>query len=199
MLQVKKIEGRTLCSNTYVLSCKGETSCFLVDIGDFTLVKNQLPESLGVKGILLTHGHFDHIAGINDLLSVYPDVVVYTNEKGREMLYSDKLNLSKYHELPIRFNGDRVHMISDGEIIQLFEDEEITAIYTPGHNDSCITYYNNNYIFTGDSYIEGATVVTKLPGGKRALAEISLHKILSLSEGRKVFSGHDVDRWESIF
>lgn len=199
MLQVQKIEGRTLCSNTYVLSCKGETSCFLVDIGDFTLVKNQLPESLGVKGILLTHAHFDHIAGINDLLSVYPDVVVYTNEKGKEMLYSDKLNLSKYHELPIRFNGDRVHVINDGEIIQLFKDEEITAMFTPGHNDSCITYYNNSNIFTGDSYIEGASVVTKLPGGKRILAEISVHKILSLSEGRKVCAGHDVDKWKSIF
>lgn len=199
MLKVRKIEGYTLCSNTYVLSCKGETSCFLIDIGDFALVKEELQEQLDVKGVLLTHAHFDHIAGINDLLSEYPNLVVYTNEKGKEMLYSDKLNLSKYHELPIQYKGQRIHLIGDGEKIQLFRDEEITAIFTPGHNSSCVSYYNDNYIFTGDSYIEGAPVVTKLPGGERTLAEASVQKILKLCNDRLICAGHDVEKWVSIF
>lgn len=199
MLQVQKIIGRTLCSNIYVLSCKGNTSCFLVDIGDYALVRNQLLEFSEVKGVLLTHAHFDHIAGINDLLSEYPDLVVYTNEIGKEMLFSEKLNLSKYHEQPILYNGDKIHLIRDGEIIQLFEDEKITAMFTPGHNDSCITYYDKRHIFTGDSYIEGSPVVTKLPGGKKALAERSIQKILELCNERLVCAGHDVERWRSIF
>ncbi len=199
MLQVQKITGRTLCSNTYVLSFKGNTSCFLVDIGDYTLVRNQLLEFSEVKGVLLTHAHFDHIAGINDLLSAYPDLVVYTNEKGKEMLFSEKLNLSKYHEHPILYNGDRIYLISDGEKIQLFEDEEITAMFTPGHNDSCITYYDKRHIFTGDSYIEGSPVVTKLPGGKKILAETSVQKILELCNGRLLCAGHDAEKWVSIF
>ena len=199
MLQVKKIEGRTLCSNTYVISCKGETSCFLVDIGDFLLVKEELSKYSEVNGVLLTHAHFDHIAGVNDLLSVYPNMVVYTNAKGKEMLYSDKLNLSKYHELPIKFKGDRICLLKDGDIIQLFEQKNMTVIYTPGHNDSCITYYDNEYIFTGDSYIKGAPVVTKLPGGNKLLAEVSTQKILELSKNKIVCAGHDVDKWISIF
>lgn len=199
MLNVKKIEGRTLCSNSYVLSSRGSSDCFLVDIGDFILIKKELSYKMTVKGLLLTHSHFDHIAGINHLLFAYPDLVVYTNEVGKEMLYSDKLNLSKYHEQPIVFNGDRIHLLKDGSVIQLFDNENITAIFTAGHNDSCITYYNNECIFTGDSYIPGAEVVTKLPGGNRKLAEQSVQHILKLKEGRIVYAGHDVDKWESVF
>lgn len=199
MLIVKKFEGRTLCSNTYMLSCKGGTSCFLVDIGDFSLVKGVLSRYKEVKGVLLTHAHFDHIRGINDLMSAYPNIVVYTNERGKEMLYSEKLNLSRYHQMPICFNGDKIQIINDGEVLQLFEKERLTVLFTPGHNDSCITYYNENYVFTGDSYIPGAPVVTKLPGGKKLLSEASIQQILKLSKDRLVYAGHDVDKWESIF
>lgn len=199
MLEVKKIEGHTLCSNTYMLSCKGESSCFLVDIGDFSLVKKELLKYNEVKGVLLTHAHFDHIAGINDLFSVFPNVVIYTNEKGRDMLFSDKLNLSKYHELSLTYVGDKIQLIKDGDVLQLFDSEEIKVMFTPGHNDSCITYYNGENIFSGDSYIEGASVVTKLPGGNKFLAEESAQKILALSKDKILYAGHDVDKWESIF
>ena len=115
------------------------------------------------------------------------------------MLFSDKLNLSKYHELSLTYVGDKILLIKDGDVLQLFDSEEIKVMFTPGHNDSCITYYNGENIFSGDSYIEGASVVTKLPGGNKFLAEESAQKILALSKDKILYAGHDVDKWESIF
>lgn len=199
MLQVQKIEGRTLCSNTYVLSSKGYSFCYLVDIADYSLVRRLLPSSIDVKGVLLTHAHFDHIAGINDLLSEYPEIVIYTNKQGKEMLFSDKLNLSKYHDQSLIYKGNRIHLLNDGDVLQLFDDEELTVLHTPGHNDSCITYYNEKYIFTGDSYILGVPVVTKLPGGNKILSEDSVKRIMQLGCNREICAGHDVEKWISIF
>ena len=62
-----------------------------------------------------------------------------------------------------------------------------------------MTYFTNDYIFTGDSYIPGVEVVTKLPRGNKKDAEHSLEKILNLTEARTICAGHDVENWVSFF
>ena len=61
---------------------------------------------------------------------------------------------------------------------------------TPGHCPSCLSYEVENNFFSGDSFIPGEKVVSKLPLGDKAKAQLSLHRILSLSEGMKVYPGH---------
>ena len=63
-------------------------------------------------------------------------------------------------------------------------------VATPGHELGCLTFYTGDYIFTGDAYIPGVKVVTKLPGGDRALAAESVEKILRLAEGKTICPGH---------
>ena len=59
-----------------------------------------------VKGVFLTHTHYDHIYGINKLVESFPECIVYTSQHGEEGLFSDKLNFSRYHEEPILFKGN---------------------------------------------------------------------------------------------
>ena len=89
-------------------------------------------------------------------------------------------------------------IISEGERIELFDDTFINILETPGHCQSCLTYYTNHHIFTGDSYIPGAKVVTTLPKGNKTQANISLQRILELSKDRIICAGHDTDKWVSI-
>ena len=83
--------------------------------------------------------------------------------------------------------------------IKLFSDVYMNVIETPGHCPSCLTYYTDKHVFTGDSYIPGVNVVTKLPKGSKIQAKESLDRILTLSENREVHSGHDVEKWFSYF
>ncbi len=55
----------------------------------------------GVKAVLLTHAHFDHIYGLNRVAELNPEVRVYTTSFGREMLMSDKKNMSAIMNLPL--------------------------------------------------------------------------------------------------
>ena len=64
------------------------------------------------------------------------------------------------------------------------------AMYTPGHDWSCMSYYTNDVIFTGDSYIPNTKVVTSFPKSNKIEAQISLDKILDLSKTRHVYPGH---------
>lgn len=190
MVRVERIVNKIFESNTYVISNDGLKDVWLVDVGDTEKVLSILPLHSIVKGVLLTHTHFDHIYGLNTLHSACRDCFVYTSSYGKVALYDEKKNFSKYHESPFVYEGTNVTILKDGDNIELFSGVFITAYETPGHCPSCLTYVLDNWIFTGDAYIPEVKVVTKLPGGDRAIAKQSLERIIGLAEGKIVCAGH---------
>ena len=201
MLQVKKVVGSILSSNMYILFEESSSDCWIVDMGDFHALKEALPKSIRIKGLFLTHGHFDHIADINIFHSQFPECTIFVSEYGKEQLFSDKKNFSLYHEKSTIFLGNEnvIHLLKHEDEIELYESCKLKVIATPGHCPSCLTYYTTDFIFTGDSYIPNAQVVTKLPKGNKQLAKESLSIIHSLSKNRIICAGHDSDKWMSMF
>jgi len=189
MLAVTSAVGQVMNSIVYALSDGISHDYYLVDIGDFDAARSLLPKDANVRGVFITHGHHDHIFGINDLKKAYPDCVVYASEECARMLTSAKLNLSMYLEMPMEYKGE-VTILHDGDRVNLFDGINLTAISTPGHNPSCLCFIVDDYLFIGDSYIPGVKVVTNLPGGSKRQAQESVEKILELAEGKKVCSGH---------
>ena len=198
MVKVVHIVNSVYASRTYVLLQEGCPSVWLVDCGDVPPLIDLL-SSMGddlsiIKGVLLTHVHYDHIYGLPKLTEFFPSLRVYTNEVGKNALASERLNFSKYHEDPINYETDNVVVCEDGDVIELFDGVQAVVHYTSGHSPSCLTYEVGDYLFTGDSYIPGIKVVTNLPGGNKALAAESLEKIMRLAEGKVVCPGHVVEK-----
>lgn len=195
MLRVKEIVNSIFTSKTYILYREGVDRAWLVDIGDIEPVMAFCVEQgLTIEGVFLTHTHFDHIYGILSLLEQFPDCKVYTNEYGKQALASAKLNMSRYHEMPIVYEGGNVVLVHEGEEFCLIDNEPVLKIYeTPGHNPSSLTMVLGDMIFTGDSYIPTIGVNTQLPHADKVLAKLSLERILKLAEGKTVFSGHKID------
>ena len=124
MLQIKEIINSVFTSKTYILYKTGEDKAWLVDIGDIEPVLEFLKENrITARGVFLTHGHFDHLYGLPSLLLQYPACTVFTTEFGKSSLASDKLNMSRYHETPITYEGDNIVVLHEGESMILFEKE----------------------------------------------------------------------------
>lgn len=186
---VSFIKNSFLNSTTYLISSNNEL--YLIDCGDSKPIIDYIKTNkLILKGVFLTHTHFDHIYGLNDLLTEYPNLIVYTSEFGRQCLYSEKLNLSYYHETPFCYNGNTVTILNDGDKIHLSDSSILNVIETPGHCPSCLTYYFDRFIFTGDSYIPGLKVVTNLPRSNKKDAAFSLKRIKAIAINKKIYSGH---------
>ena len=189
MLTVKSAVGKVMGSKVYALSDGISNDYYLIDIGDFDATRSILPKGANVRGVFITHGHHDHIMGINALKEAYPDCVVYASDECALMLASAKLNLSMYLEMSMVYTGE-VTILHDSDSVPLYDGINLTSIATPGHNPSCLCYEVGNYLFTGDSYIPGVKVVTNLPGGDKKVAQESMGKILGLTKGKTICPGH---------
>lgn len=182
-------------SCTYLVHRAGASQCVIVDCGDTLPIVSYLKQkNLSIAAILLTHAHFDHIYGLNELLGMYPEASVHTNEFGAEMLLNPKKNLSYFHESPFEFlYPHNIRIVNDGEQYECAENIMVKTVFTPGHNPSCITWIIDDMVFTGDSYIPGVKTVTNLPGGNKVHAMQSEELIMKLVYGKCILPGHHVD------
>lgn len=159
----------------------------LVDAGD------EWDGFRNAEAVLLTHAHFDHIYGLNRLIEINPLIRIYTNQYGREMLLDSKKNLSRYHETPFQLDSDEnIAIVNDGDVIDIGEELSAKAVFTPGHNASCVTWIIGDMVFTGDSLIPGIKTVANLPGSNKAVAKESEGLIMHLSKGKRIMPGHDI-------
>ena len=107
--------------NTYVIN--RENDCYIVDPGGFDMSEsiNYIKEkNYNLLGILLTHGHYDHIIGIPEILE-YKKVPVYVSEKDYEFLFDSTLSLSIWLDIDFKLSNDV-------EIVKLKENDDVFGL-----------------------------------------------------------------------
>ena len=184
---VRQVVNSVFKSCSYLMIQDGDT--WMVDCGDMDRL---LPLVEGrLRGVLLTHAHFDHIYGLNTLMALFPSVPVLTNEAGYEGLLSDKLNFSRYYGNPFVLDDPgNVRLVQDGEEVELFDGVTARAVYTPGHSPGCVTWIADDAVFTGDSYIPGVKTVANVPHSNKELAALSEAVIRDLARDLNIYPGH---------
>lgn len=194
MLEVDRFVNSRFTSNTYVLSHPKYNDVWVADPGDtepvFEWMKNHQKNS--ITGILLTHAHFDHIYGMNEIVSQYPSCIVYiANEYGLDALHNPKKNGSKYtEEGPIEI-ADSAKIEYYGDTMQLWEGVEMKIFNTPGHSDDSRCLLVGGRLFTGDTLIKDFRTVTKLKGGSVEKLNDSMNVIAALKGNNlRVMPGH---------
>jgi glyoxylase-like metal-dependent hydrolase (beta-lactamase superfamily II) len=194
MLEVARFINSRFNSNTFILSLPKYDDVWVVDPGDteplFEWMRNHQKNC--ITGILLTHAHFDHIYGMNEIVSRYPSCIVYiANEYGLDALHNPKKNGSKYtEEGPIEIvEHAKVEYYRD--TMQLWDGVTMRTINTPGHSDDSQCLLVDGMLFTGDALIKDVRTVTKLKGGSVEKLDESMKIIASLKgNSLRVMPGH---------
>lgn len=199
MLEVVRFVNSRFTSNTYIIAHPEYENVWVVDPGDTDAVFGWMKahSKTVISGILLTHAHFDHIYGMNEIVARYPECVIYiANEYGKEALSNPKVNGSRYtEEGPIVVDEKSIIRYYD-ETMLLWDDVEIKTFNTPGHSDDSQCFILDGMIFTGDTLIKNVRTVTKLKGGSVEKLEESIKVIAALIGNHlKVMPGHDDVFW----
>lgn len=176
-----------------------EENCYIVasDSGNATVIDpgGEADRILGyaeknglrIEKILLTHGHFDHVLAVKEIKDA-TDATIYIHELDQKMLESAEENLGLLFGIAYQPVSADV-LLSDGDTVTM---DELTfrVLHTPGHTPGSVCYLTEGTIFSGDTLFSGSIGRTDFPNGNSAQMNGSLQKLIALSGGYTVLSGH---------
>lgn len=178
-------------TNCYIVNKEGSTSCIVIDPGEEADKIASYIRKKGWKneGILLTHGHFDHITGVSELVSLVGGKV-YAYEGEKELMGDPRQNGSMMmgYELAI----EPECLLRDGQQFSV-AGMDFKVLHTPGHTRGSCCYYveEEKILFSGDTIFMESVGRTDFPtGSARELIDSVRNKVLKLPSDVKIYPGH---------
>lgn len=165
---------------------------FLVDPAIYDERVDEALTELGIKElqyILLTHGHFDHILGVNEFKKKHPEAKVVIHKEDEAFLTDTVLSHSKMHGLtqePVKADV----LVEDGDVLA-FDDTEFKVVHTPGHTRGSVVYLLDDLMFSGDTLFQMSCGRTDFPESDPASMRPSLQKLAALNGNYHVLPGHN--------
>ncbi|MCQ2543003.1 MAG: MBL fold metallo-hydrolase [Lachnospiraceae bacterium] len=180
-----------LDNNTYFLHRDGEFDCIIIDPArDGDMFVTRLREKgLQIKGVLLTHAHFDHIIGV-DGIEMLVKAPVYGGKKDAPLYADPELNQSFKINKEIRIKLD--HEVEEGDVIEI-GSMKCKVLETPGHTAGSVCYYfeEEKLLFSGDTLFRETYGRTDFETGSEEDMRKSVKRLLELPEDVKVYPGHN--------
>lgn len=163
--------------------------CYIVDPGyeKERVIEYVKSNNLEVLGILLTHGHIDHIGAIDSF-----DVPVYIHEKEYEIIADNYKNGFEFYgkEKPYDLDIIDIVKINEKSIIEI-DNKRIEVIHTPGHTVGSVCYKFEDNLYTGDTLFKETVGRWDFPTGNLdTLKNTIVNLIESMDEDIRIHPAH---------
>jgi glyoxylase-like metal-dependent hydrolase (beta-lactamase superfamily II) len=170
-IKINKYLASNYNNNLYIVTCKKTGEAMVIDAPKNilrVLQSNELPQ---VNLLAITHGHFDHIEGFNDLpLNIQNATAIHEADSS---------------QLPIT----APRFLHDGETLELGK-LSLEVLHTPGHTPGGICILVGDHLFSGDTLFPGGPGRTSSPINLQQLILGIKNKLLTLGENTIVYPGH---------
>lgn len=173
---LKQLEVGPMENFVYLIGDQDTRECVMVDPAwEVDRVLNEAKkDDMKVVGGLITHTHFDHVNGVEDLIAK-TDSKIYVHKKEAEFLKGMKSQIVKV---------DSGHKLKVGNL-------EISFLHTPGHTPGSQCFLINNQIVSGDTLFINACGRCDLPGGNAEQMYESLDRLSKLGDHVVLLPGHN--------
>lgn len=176
-----------LAENCYLLLDEASGEAAVIDPG---FVNDRLLDEIAkykVRWILLTHGHFDHIEGVDRLRALTGAPSAAFRTEGAFAADPAQNGSLLMFGRPIACTVDR--LLEDGETIHVGA-VPVQVLHTPGHTAGGCCYVTPEAVFTGDTLMGYSVGRCDLPTGDEAALAVSLQKLAALPGDPAICGGH---------
>ena len=182
MLNIETLPLGAYQTNCYIVYTDDSSECIVIDPGyepeTVLLAVKRLKKDLAA--ILLTHGHFDHVGAVKDLVAD-TDCKVYIHEY--ELSLPATLTAG-----PLYYTD----VYDEGDILSL-AGVTIRILHTPGHTPGSVCLMIEDNLFSGDTLFRDSCGRTDLPGGNPTEIFQSLRRLAALEGDYRVLPGHSME------
>ena len=195
-MNIVKFVFNPIQENTYLLW--DETlECIIIDAGNCSAAEDsRLAEFIaeyGLKPVMAvnTHGHFDHIMGVNFLKQTYG--VQFALSSKDEYLRATAQQSCAMFGIAAVVEAPQIDIDLDSVESIKFGNTELKVIKTPGHTPGgvCLLHEESKQLFTGDTLFRESIGRTDLPGGEYGtIIRSILGNIINLGDEVVVYPGH---------
>jgi hydroxyacylglutathione hydrolase len=191
MLKIETVPLGPLGTNAYLLTNQETNKAVVIDPGMNPQPLLRRVADLEVEAILLTHAHFDHIGGVDELRKL-KKCPVYLHDLEADWLTNPKKNGSlMWPEIggPITTEPAE-YALDEGQKLELL-GQTFKVFHTPGHSPGSVSFLWEDQLFSGDVLFKLSVGRTDLTGGNHNQLLDSINgKLFKLDDRVQVYPGH---------
>ena len=187
MIKVETLTLGNYQTNTYIVHDSESASCAIIDPGfeARTILKKVADLGLTVDAVLLTHGHFDHVGAVEEIVEA-TGCKLWMSESDWSQFPNP---VTSYFYPLANCDFTEVHFCEEDEHIHAGGLTFVTW-QTPGHAWGSVCYVCGDALFSGDTLFAGSCGRIDLPGGDRDAMLRSLERLADTEGDYTVYPGH---------